>query len=335
MEKHTEGGHRHAASSTTPKDFFLWLTAIGALYGSVTAFFTLMFTYINIAFPDPLAYSGDPFGSSARVAMATLIVLIPVMLAALLTIRRDIVRTPGKADIWVRRWALVLTIFIASATAAVDLITIINSFLGGEITMRFALKALIVLLIATLVALHFWADLWGYWTTHRRKVNMVGAGVGALAVMTIIAGFLIIGSPSQIRALRLDQQRVDDLTNLQYSITNYWQQKRALPSSLEALRDPLMGSTVPVDPQTQQPYEYQVVGPLQFSICANFSANSRDTRGQGEYRGDYAVSYPNAGYMEPSFAGQDSFAHGVGRTCFTRTIDPDKYPPFEGAAKML
>ncbi len=334
MEHHTETGHRHAKSATTPKDFFLWFTAIGALYGSVTAFFTLIFDYINIAFPDPLAYAGDPFAASTRVAMATLIVLIPIMLGALLTIRRDIVRTPGKADIWVRRWALVLTIFIAAATAAIDLITLINSFLGGEITTRFALKALIVLLIATLVGLHFWADLKGYWTLHRQKANIVGAGIGALAVMTVISGFLIIGSPSHIRALRLDQQRVSDLQTLQYSITNYYQQKRALPSALEALTDPLTGTIVPLDPVTGQPYEYSMTSPLTFNLCANFSANSTDTAGQGAYRDSYGGSY-STGYSEPGYMGQESFVHGMGRTCFSRTVDPDKYPPFTDSPKAI
>ncbi len=80
--------------------------------------------------------------------MATLIVLVPTMLGLLLTIRRDIVREPGKANVWVRRWALVLTIFLSALIAIVDLITLLTTFLGGDLSIRFALKAIIVLLIA-------------------------------------------------------------------------------------------------------------------------------------------------------------------------------------------
>ena len=298
---------------TTPKDFFLWLGAILSLYGSITAFFALIFDYINVAFPDPLAYAGDPFGTSVRVSMATLVVLIPVMLATLLAIRRDIVRTPGKANIWVRRWALVFTIFLASATAAITLITLITTFLGGEITVRFVLKALVVFLIAVLAALHFLADLRGYWTLHRRKVNMIGAAVGALAIMTIIGGFLIIGSPSHIRDLRQDHERVSDLQTIQYDITNYWQQKQTLPASLDALNDPLTGQEVPTDPQTDQSYEYTAGSDTEFTLCATFSTAS-DT-GTAQYGSDAA------------------FVHGAGHTCFTRTIDPDKYPPLPSATR--
>jgi uncharacterized membrane protein len=320
MAPHTKAEHSARTSRTTPKDFFLWLGAILSLYGTITAFFALIFTYINIAFPDPLAYYGDPYGSGARVAMATLIVLVPVLLGCLMTIRRDIVHTPGKADIWVRRWALVFTIFLASATAAITLITLLTTFLGGELSARFALKALIVLLVAVCTGLHFIADLRGFWTLHRRKTNMIGAAVGALAVMTIVAGFFIIGSPSHIRDLRTDQERVSDLQTIQYAITNHYQQKRVLPAELDLLNDPLTGTTIPTDPITGARYEYLVVDSTTFTICSTFSTESEDTKGQGEYAfADYS------GLRAPD--GDLSFTHGVGRTCFTRTIDPDKYPP--------
>lgn len=322
MATHTTADHSAHTSRTTPKDFFLWLGAILALYGSITAFFSLIFDYINIAFPDPLAYYGDPFGTTVRLSMATLIVLVPVMLGCLLTIRRDIVRTPGKANIWVRRWALMLTIFLATATAAITLITLINTFLGGEITMRFTLKALVVLLIAILTALHFFADFKGYWTLHRSKVNMVGAGIGALMVMTVIGGFLIIGSPSHIRDLRLDQQRVSDLQNLQYSIASYWQQKRELPASLTDLNDPLVGMTVPTDPVSGEAYEYTAGAGTSFTLCTTFNTDSTDTKGQGAYP---EMSYPSMPYS----AKDTSFEHGSGHTCYTRTIDPDKYPSLQ------
>lgn len=314
MEHHAPAPHTPRKSQTTPKDFFLWLGAIIGLYGAITSFFTLIFHYIDLAFPDPLAYTIDPLNTGTRVAMATIIVLVPIFLGLLLTIRRGIVREPGKADIWVRRWALVLTVFLSGAIAAIDLITLLTTFLGGDLTTRFALKAIVVLLLSILTCLHFLADYWGYWTLHRRKVDMVGAAVGALALMTVIAGFWLIGSPSHMRALRYDQQRVNDLQGIQYQIVNYWQQKRALPPSLVALNDPLQGYSVPVEPGSGVPYEYKAESAFSFTLCSTFEAPSGVvSRGED-------ISYPSGSGME------QSFSHGVGRTCYTRTIDPDKYP---------
>lgn len=307
---HERAEHRPRESRTTPKDFFLWLGAVIALYASITSFFALIFHYIDLAFPDPLSYVTDPFSTGMRISMATLIVMVPLFLALLLVIRRDIVREPGKANIWARRWALVLTIFLAALTAAIDLITLLTTFFGGDLTTHFALKAAVVLLIAVLVFLHFLADYRGYWTLHREKVNRVGAGVGALAIMTVIGGFLLIGSPSHLRELRYDSQRVSDLQNLQSQIISYWQREHALPSGLSSLDDPLAGYRVPADPATNAPYEYTKTGTASFLLCATFSAPSQAA----------GPSYPGA--MDP----EQAFMHAAGRTCFARTIDPNKYP---------
>ncbi|MDB4992428.1 MAG: hypothetical protein JWL75_673 [Parcubacteria group bacterium] len=315
MEHHTEV-HHPRVSKTTPKDFFLWTGAVITLYGGIIAFFTLIFQYIDLAFPDPLSYPSDPYSGGIRVAMAAIVVLIPTMLAVLLTIRRDIVREPGKALIWVRRWALVFTIFLASATAVIDLITLLSAFFGGDITTRFVLKALVVLLISVLVVLHFLADLKGYWTLHRRKVNLVGAATGALAIMTVIGGFLIIGTPSHARAERFDQQRIQDLQNIQSQVLSYWQLKQALPESLAVLNDELIGYQIPVDPENGAEYPYTALGKVKdgrisFEICASF-----DLQGS-------AISYVHA----PSNGfGDEAWAHEKGQQCYTKFIDPVKYP---------
>ncbi len=317
MEAHTHAPHMAHKSQTTPKDFFFWLGAIIALYGAITSFFTLIFHYVDFVYPDPLSGWSDPYNGAVRVAMATIIVLTPTFLGLLLAIRRDIVREPGKATIWVRRWALMLTIFLAGTTAVIDLITLLTTFLGGDLTVRFALKAFVVLLLAILVVLHFLADLRGYWTLHRRKVDMVGAAVGALAIMTVLGGFWIIGSPSHIRELRYDEQRTNDLQSIQSQVVNYWQQKRALPKSLDSLNDPLVGFGVPVDPENQSAYEYIIQGPTTFNLCAKFDTSSPDMQSQG------TILYPGTPGLTNS---EQGFTHGAGHQCFTRTIDPDKYP---------
>ncbi|MEK7602248.1 MAG: DUF5671 domain-containing protein [Patescibacteria group bacterium] len=310
-----------SGSKTTPKDFFLWLGAIIALYGAITSIITLLFEYVNYSFPDQLAGYGDPYGGSVRFAMASLIVLVPTTVVLFRIIRGTIIKESGKASIWVRRWALGLTLFIATITILIDLVYLINTFLGGEITTRFELKVLIILLVAAGVFMHFLADLRGYWIENVQKGNMVGVAVGVLAIATIVAGFFIVGSPSHVRDLRYDDQKVSDLQNIQYQLTNYFQQKRALPKTLDELNDPLTNTIVPVDGQTGTAYTYEVKTPLSFSLCATFNAPTPDTAGRGNYGKD--VSYPQPIGPDPL---NENWKHGVGETCFDRTIDPTKYP---------
>ena len=77
----------------TPKDFFLWAGAVIAIYGSVIAFITLLFQYINHVYPDPLSYNyfAMPYSGPMCFAMASLIVLVPVAII-LMRFTRNIMR---------------------------------------------------------------------------------------------------------------------------------------------------------------------------------------------------------------------------------------------------
>ena len=307
---------------TTPKDFFLWAGAMVALYVSVFSLITLLFEYINYAFPDVLEYYVDPYSGTIRFAMASLIVLFPVFLLLMRLIRNDIARNAEKRDLWIRRWALFLTVFVAGAAIAIDLITLINYFLGGDLTTRFALKVVVVLLVAGAGLMHFLADIWGYWVQYPSRAQTVGWAAGALILASIVAGFFIMGSPNQIRLYRFDDQKVTDLQNIQWQVVNYWQQKESLPASLEDLRDPISNSIIPTDPATGESYTYKRNGPLDFALCATFAA-------EGGQNGMQGRSYPVP--AEPKSAGtdiQDNWQHAAGEVCFDRSIDPERYPPY-------
>jgi hypothetical protein len=311
------------SSKTTPKDFFLWLGAIIALYGSIVSVITLKFEYINRLFPDALAYYGDPYGGPIRAAMAAVIVLVPTMLVLFWFIRKSITAEGGKANIWVRRWALGLTLFIAVIAGLVDLVTLINTFLGGEITMRFTLKVISVLGVALVAFFYFFADIKGYWVAHPQHARIVAGLVAVGAIVVVAAGFFIIGSPTDIRALRYDEQKVNDLRSIQYQITDYWRFKQELPQSLDTLKDPLSETSIPFDPEINMPYQYEKTGDKSFKLCASFNRDTPDTAGQGGYL-DSEITYPSSG------GGMDeNWKHGVGVVCFDRTIDPDRYGPVD------
>jgi len=298
----------------------MWAGAVVALYSSVIAFLALMFDYINYAFPDPLRYYNvDPYQGGVAYEMATLIVMVPVFLVLMRFIRRDIEKDESRREVWVRRWALVLTLFIAGLTAVIDLIVLITSFLNGEsLTAPFLLKVAVVFLVAAAVFMHFITDLWGYWVTHPKRAQMVGYAVGLLVVLTIIAGFFIIGTPAQARVARMDAQKVSDMQSIQWQIVNYYQQKQALPQTLDQLQDPISGYMIPNQPETNKPYEYKLRGGLSFELCADFGGVS--TRQEG-----LSMAEPAALRLKGDL-GVGSWQHDKGNECFLRTIDPELYP---------
>ena len=312
-----------SGSKTTPKDFFLWASAVITLYISVVSFITLLFEYINYVFPDPNAYAGDPYSSAMRFAMAALIVFVPATLIFLRLIRTTIIGEAGKAGIWVRRWALQLTVFVMTFTILIDLVTLVNYFLNGEVTTRFILKVLVVLFTAGFIFFHFLADMRGYWIAHPKQANIVGISAGIATLAVIIAGFFIVGSPMQARDIRVDMQRVSDLQNIQSQIVSYYQMKEELPTGLSELSDPLSYFTLPLDPVSGADYGYRKIDDLSFEVCAVFAREGKDMTGRGGFEGDISSPYPG-----PDGSLQN-WMHGAGEQCFTRTIDPERYPPFE------
>ncbi|MBI2096513.1 MAG: hypothetical protein HYT43_02685 [Candidatus Taylorbacteria bacterium] len=308
----------------TAKDFFLWAGAMVTFYWSVIAYILLTFDYINYAFPNPLAfYPSDPYQSGISYEMASIIVLLPLYLVLMRFIRRDIARDPSRMDIWVRRWALILTLFVAGVAVTVDFIVLLTTFLNGEaLTTAFLLKVLVIFLVAGAVFLHFIADMRGYWTAFPDRKRLVVIGVSVLAVATIVSGFFIVGTPGQARLARFDAQKVSDLQNIQSQVVYYWQAKQKLPGMITDLNNSLNYGPVPADPQSGEPYVYQPGEGLSFKLCAMFNAESRGSQNvYYEPRAMMPVPAGGKGMM------QDNWQHGMGQVCFERIIDPAFYPP--------
>ena len=310
---------------TTAKDFFLWAGAMVAFYWSVLAFVFLIFDYINYAFPNALAYyPTNPYESGISYEMASVIVLLPIFLFLMHLIRKDIVLDSSRKEIWVRRWALILTLFVAGVSIAVDLIMLLTTFLNGEaLTAAFLLKTLVVFLVAAGVFMHFSADLKGYWDAFPQRKRSVGIGVLVLAIATIIAGFFIVGTPAQARLARFDEEKLTDLRYIQSQVINYWQAKQKLPVTLDDLNNSLSYSYLPMDAQTGETYIYQATGILSFKLCAIFNAEGHAN--QDKFSETRAVMPVPAGVKKVTT--QDNWQHGSGQVCFARTIDPSFYPP--------
>ena len=317
---------------TTPKDFFLQLGVMTALYVSAISLINLLFQTIDYAFPDALAYYGDPYSSGIRIAIASLVIIFPLFIFLSRMNSKDFVIWPEKRELPVRRWLIYLTLFVAGIAVVVDLIALVNTFLSGEITTRFALKILAVLMVAGGVFGYFMYDLKKA-NTPLRQDKLFAWLAAAVVLASIVGGFLIMGTPGEARAKKMDAQRITDLQNIQWQVVSYWQQKEKMPKALTDLTDRLGGWQAPKDPQTSATYEYVLDKDLTFELCANFSRNnlgeSKKLKGRGGYGSNTSIAYPTPIYDGVSGTATDNWEHNAGKVCFTRTIDPDKYPPIK------
>lgn len=300
----------------SPKDFFVYIGTALTLYASAGSLLGLLFAIINAKFPDALSYySYTNAASTLQLTISTLLVVFPLFLVLSWFIRKDIAANPAKAGLSIRKWFVWLTLFIAGATIAGDVIALINIYLGGEVTVRFIYKMLSVLVVA--------GGIFGYYFYDLRRaakgntsVNKPLILIAALFVLAaVVCGFLVIGSPSQRRAIRFDEQRVNDLSSIQWEVLNYWQTRQKLPATLADLEDEFSGYRAPVDPETGEVYEYKGTSALTFELCATFARE--------DMMSDEVSTLPR----DP-WSMNEVFEHGAGHSCFERTIDPEKYPPY-------
>lgn len=310
---------------TSPKDVFMHLLAIIALYISALSFGALVFQYIDILFTDKLA---DYFGGSrdnVRWALSSLVVVFPVYIWASWVLAKDVSLHNEKRELKTRKWLYHFTLFAASVLIIGDIVALIYKFLGGDLSMRFLLKVLTVLFIA--------AAVFGYYLWNIRREEMASGnprmrvfilGVLAVVAISIIYGFFVAGSPFLERMRRFDEKRIQDLQNIQWQVVNYWQRKEKLPESTDLLKDDISGYAVPRDPESGAPYEYRIIDKLQFELCVNFKTESVEI----------SSVVPKPVFSEGRGV-SENWTHSIGRECFSRTIDPELYPPYADKGRVL
>ncbi len=302
---------------SSPRDVFLHLLTVVALYFCAFNFVTLVFKLVETAFPDPLNQYYD-FGSAVRWSIAALVIIFPVYLWVSRFLYRDTAANPEKAELKIRKWLLYFTLFVAAVLIIGDLVALIFNFLEGELTVRFLLKILTILAVAVSVFGFYFYELKRKPAAFSPRAKLFVWVVIAMVIVMVIAGFFIAGSPFKQRQIRFDRERVSHLQGIQWQIVNFWQQKERLPAALDELRDPISGYNPPVDPETGAPYEYRSGGELSFELCAVFNLAGEE-------------NFDGLRPAEPAFdplgkpIAQGTWAHGAGRECFARAIDPEIY----------
>ncbi len=288
---------------TNPKDFFMYTGSLLALLVSAISFVTLVFNLIDIIYPENISY--DFYSGPIRFAFACIIVVFPVYLALTWSLRKDVVLNPLKKDFWLKRWGAYSAIFITGVITAGNLISLINTFLSGELTSRFLLKTLTVFLVSVTIFSYYLFDL-----KRKSDENKTLSKILILAALLIVFGitfgsFAVIGSPAKARALNFDAQRITDLNSIEWQVISKWQEKGVLATTLKDIEGDAQSMSyfsLPLDPETKAPYSYKKINNLSFELCATFT------------------------YPTPERLPDPRWNHKEGAQCFTRTIDTIAYP---------
>ncbi len=322
MENNFQNQNQNMAPKRNlPRDVFLHIFAMVALYWVCISFITLCWQYVNYFFPDVLAarYGGQSFAGAIRFAVASLIIMFPLYIFVSWYLNKVYKRESAVRESKIRKWLIYLTLFVAALLIVGDLVSVIYNFLGGEITLKFILKAFSVLVVAGVVFSYYLDDVRK--TVPSATAKIYAWAVSAVILIAVVGAFFIVGSPANARLAQFDQQRASDLQGIQYQIVNYWQRKGGLPKTLADLNDPISSYMIPSDPETNQPYEYNVknAANLRFELCAVFSLEGVNNNRNIQSKPVPAI-YPGDEFSQ-------NWQHPQGRGCFERMIDKQLYPP--------
>lgn len=280
------------------RDFFLHLTGFITLYWSMIALITVLFQLVDHVFPDSLQYFGND-DTPIRWGLSGVIVAFPVFVGIMIFFRRRQMKRPN--------FPIYFTLFVTALTAIVDVAVLIYRLTGGDITWRFVLKILAVLIVTGSV---FAFELWQLKRESfelKLPARVLTSLAYVLVVAAVVLGFIVVGSPASQRAVRYDQDRVNDLRQLQYQVMNHYDREDELPKNLETFQ-----GSITKDPKTDVLYEYRIVDESTFELCAVFDKNYQEEQSSMGY-------YPYDGGERAEI-----FEYKAGRTCFERGVEWEK-----------
>ncbi len=337
-------------NKTKAIDFLLYLGIFISLITSVTNILEIMFTAIDKRFIDVLTatYSYDVYNDSMRMAIASLMVMFPVYLAISWYISKDIEKFSFKKDILVRKIMIYVALFVTVLTLIGTLVSLIYTYLGGELSVRFELKALSVFVVALAVFAYYLYSLRRDYTKKTFVPLIIAISSSLVVVASLVWSISVIGTPAEMRAKKIDSTRLSDISRIQQEILNRFNSTDKIPATLTELNNAFQGYAVPLDPVTKAAYGYKVIQqptfkmnyttnkkelatPAIFELCATFET-VRNVNERG-----VSVAEPiglGVGGYDMRYSAQNSYYdgdqtpfwnHEIGETCFKRIISTEMY----------
>lgn len=294
----------------TPRNIVLQVGSLIALYLSVSFLLTLIFGLINLAFPIASDSYWETEGAreGIRLGIAMVVVFFPTYLVLTRLVNRYRRHENGLYQT-ITRWLVYFSLLVGGLVMLSTMVTVIYTFLNGDITTRFFLKAGAVFAITGLAFYYYLLDLRSYWLKNEVKSIIYGSLVGLIVLVLLVLGFMNIETPTEVREMRIDDLQLNDLRNIQWQIEYYLKNNGDLPKTLTAAYD--ANEMIPTAPEGREDYSYEVTDGG-FNLCATFSQDYFDPYGVGQAR---SIAEP-----ETRIKNSEYWSYKEGRYCFERMV---------------
>lgn len=288
--------------------FYYMLSLVALIFMSL-ATGMIVFQIINKNIVDVLnQYRGRFSSEQLKFAISALIISAPIFYITTKQIFKNLFSGALDKDSQIRKWLTYLILLVSSVVMLGWLVAVINSFLDGELTLKFILKALTAISIAVIVFTFYLYDI--------KRENMMGVkdnvirayfyGSLIIVVAVFVGALFIVESPRETRDRKIDNNVLRKLNRLDSSIRSYYIENKRLPIDFGELivafdyidDDDFENSA------TGERFEYAVKEAKIYEICASFRASNYDRDEQKLYINLYSKEW----------------RHNAGRQCWERKI---------------
>lgn len=265
----------------------------------------VFFALANKIFPDELLNNYASYNNLAW-PLSAILVTAPIYWLINWQLEKELKIGKLLRQSKIRKVLLYLVLLIASAVVIGDIIGLLYRFFNGELNLLFLFKVMIVLLLGGWTA---WYYSWSLHYDEKLRQSEISAvpktwlrlhSLGLLVVVlaALVAGFIINGGPGRQQKIKQDDKVLQDVTNLYYSLENYYAQTQNLPDDLA-----FTNLVIPAG------ITYKRESESMFLLCASFNFSDSD--------------YINPGFktMPTPPMGID-WRHSAGNYCFKLYVRP-------------
>ncbi|QQS58804.1 hypothetical protein IPN35_04335 [Candidatus Peregrinibacteria bacterium] len=295
-QKTTENGAQNA---------FFYLTSFFSLSFVAFGVGNLLFSMVHFYFPESTnLYSQDFSQDSLKFGIAALLIASPVYFFTTKTLYRFLAEKKLSYESGIRRWLTYVVLFITIATVLGDLVTTLYSFLGGELTIRFLLKSLIILGISGGIFLFYFLDVHTNDSAFQKMKNRVFTGIfWTVVLLPLFWAFTILENPQITRMKKIDENTIALLQSLQYTVEAYAENEKELPKDIESIASPQYGSFSLQDIKDKN-ISYTPTSEREYTLCANFERDNQQDN-------------------DTSYFGNGNWSHSAGNFCFSLSVKKD------------
>lgn len=266
-------------TNNAAKFAFFYLLSLVALIFMALSTGMIIFQIINKYIVDLIRqYSGDYSDNQMKFAISALIISTPIFYVTLKQIMKSLYSGELGQDSQIRKWLSYLVLLVTSVVMIGWMIGIINGFLGGELTLKFILKAITAIGISAAVFSFYYYDIKRKEVEGKKdqiiKLYFFNSLVFVLAVF--VFSLFIVESPAETRNKKLDERIISNFYQIDSEINRYFSEKGSLPQSFDELKNEyayLMESTF-TDPETGKRFDYLIVDGEKYKLCATFRSSN-------------------------------------------------------------